>query len=792
MKSSKKSSSKKSNNKPIIEALRPDELTPIRKFFISNYKSSYLNFPTSKKIQKYINNPQNDVNYLYSSAYGRIHAFTIFGYKITIDIVNTITVTFKVRDMLKESEAIFSFGYYEELTPKTIKGNSYILDGSNAIIRYFVLGGSYVSKDGEYRACVISGSNLRYIYNNPDLRKISVGIVEYLKDKLVRRKFLISKEYFYPTDDKRSMEPNLEYYSYKLGFDLFALTWLNLMINLDLNIIENNLNEKYQKIMLKHKDEDLAYYRELKKIYPEKDIETLRFLINHIRFNDNSRICDTTKVGQKIIPLSISEAQNPFNLRYKPWREYLISIHLSDLVVNYVTPGFFIINQWYYIKNTRKGLFDNEIQYDKMYRSELADQITTLLTRANLYTHENITKKNKVMKNVNKTVESWLSNKFKTLSKKIQDPIEYAKEEIIMSNVALGFISEYVGRTIMDFVSLCKTSKYYNNLVGEPFTQKGYPLFAKYMFDVCYNLFCMNHRSGIIHGDLHLNNATIKASLYKNIRNIKDLKNPTVLYVLGKNEEEQYIFPTIAYNSCIIDFSRSIILPDKIDQLFDPSLPKSYAIINKLKEFNDDQVERLIHSYLCYTSDSEHNKDELTIIFRNKFEAVFKLLTVIDIFGFTKKLLHVFTLNDKTIVTPHKMHIELVKKINSYAESYLTTEMNKLISTKSYESVVIDMEWPIYTIIKKCFYEFLASIVDIGDITEVFNINNKLTFSLSKLEKFPSTILSKKGIVYDKKVTTKTNEQYMLQNERYKYEKNKEDGMKIVNYIATRQREKHT
>lgn len=343
----------------------------------------------------------------------------------------------------------------------------------------------------------------------------------------------------------------------------------------------------------------------------------------------------------------------------------------------------------------------------------------------------------------------------------------------------------------MDFLTLCKTSTYYNKLVGEPFTLNGYPLFAKYMFDLCYNLFCMNYRTGIIHGDLHLNNVTVKASLYEDIRNIKDVKNPTVLYLLGTKDIDQYIFPTIAYNTCIIDFSRSIILPEKINQINYSSLPKSYSIINKIKEFQEDQIERLLYLYISYTSDSSHNKDELRIIFRNKFEAVFKLLSVVDIYGFTQKVLTLFSINDKTIVNPHKSCIELVNKINSYSEEFLTKEMNKLISDTSYESCINDMEWPMYTIIKKCFFDFIVSDnTDIGNITEVFNINNELKYSLSKLDTFPSIIKdqtnekSKDAINYDKIIAN--NIKY-----RKEYEKQKESNMKIVNYIAIRQRNKH-
>ena len=118
--------------------------------------------------------------------------------------------------------------------------------------------------------------------------------------------------------------------------------------------------------------------------------------------------------------------------------------------------------------------------------------------------------------------------------------------------------------------------------------------------------------------------------------------------------------------------------------------------------------------------------------------------------------------------------------------------MNQLISDASYEGIINDMEWPIYTIIKKCFFEFMSTGVEIGNITEVFNINNKLTYSLTTQDKFPTIIKTSKGIINGKETTLKTNEAYIKRNkERITYEKQKDDGMKIVNYIATRQREKH-
>ena len=56
-------------------------------------------------------------------------------------------------------------------------------------------------------------------------------------------------------------------------------------------------------------------------------------------------------LGQKISPLNILEVQNPFNIRYKPWREFLISEKVQDLIINGICKGFPFIGDYYYIKD---------------------------------------------------------------------------------------------------------------------------------------------------------------------------------------------------------------------------------------------------------------------------------------------------------------------------------------------------------------------------------------------------------------------------------------------------------
>jgi hypothetical protein len=760
--------------------MKKTELTQPEKSFIKWYKGKYLNFPTDDHIKKKLDDTKNDYLLTYGS-YNRIKSFLVFGYFLNIDITNTICTTFKIRDLNKNIEAIYSFGYYESI--KNIKVvnkepvTGVIPSNSNYNYKYFTMGGSFISKDGEYRVGMFPMINFYHMENIPNITNLVNEMEIYLKEKLFERKMILFKEFFYPTDTQKSLENELEYYSYKIQQNIFVLSWFNDMFNIHLNIVENHLNETYKQIMFKYKNEDLDFFKKLIKKYGMDKIEELRYISNHIMVSKSNNTMIGQKVGQKIIPLSISEAQNPFDVKFKPWREYLVSVKLSNLVVNNISPGFFVTNSWFYIKNSRKGLFDNEIQYDKMARSELAIQITELLTRAQIYTQENISSLHKLS---NTTIDSWISNKFRNLHDKIQHPIDYAKDDIIMSNVALCMISEYVGRTIVDVITLSKSSTYYNNLIGQPFTSKGFPVFTKYMFDLCYNLYCMNYKCGIIHGDLHLNNATLNTISYKNVKNINDIENPNVLYVLG-DTDEQYIFPTVGYYTCIIDFSRCIILPEKIDELQDDSIPKSYSIVKNLKEFHNIQVQSLLNIYLHYTSDSISNKDELMLLFKNQFEAVFKLLSVTDLYGFTKKMLTMFSIKDKTIIEPSKMIIELLEKINKNAEHYIIVEMNKLIFDKTYEKTILEMEWPIYTIIKNCFSDYSIKNRKIENIIDVYNINNKMEYSLNKMSNYPSFIRDSEN-----KEKRKT-----LIAVRKTFEKNKNKGLQTINFIANRQKQKH-
>ena len=148
-----------------------------------------------------------------------------------------------------------------------------------------------------------------------------------------------------------------------------------------------------------------------------------------------------------------------------------------------------------------------------------------------------------------------------------------------MSNISLCYISESSGKTIYDYLNKSSNNIICQN-IGNLYTN--YDIFSKYLFEIIYSLYCLNLK-GIIHGDLHLNNITININnkIEKNSNVIYDLNNnindDILNYMLNYTEindikskknyiENCFIFEHYGAYPCIIDFSRSFMLINLIDE----------------------------------------------------------------------------------------------------------------------------------------------------------------------------------------------------------------------------------
>jgi hypothetical protein len=742
--------------------------------------------------------------------------------------MDTVVIVIKLHDgyLKKETNYGLLFCELEESYRKRISSSQNESHINGIIFTFCSCGPSFISSDGEYRPRFMDFFKLLKV--KKQMIDIYSDIEEYVQHICPRRSWSLYQSFFYPRLEVKEKNMFIETAVRREDFAMLLLiiTWFQEVYNAYNDLTELHINETYHDIMYREMEMDIKFLEDLIRKYGAEKVEHFQVITSH-NYDTARNIHGLTRLskqGFKMIPLNVKEVQDPLKIRYKPWREIFIAQRASDLVLNAISPGFSIVSDWMYIKNSRKGLFDNVSQYKKMQHSELAKNILHILNEAqrNTYFAKYMVD---TMSNDEKRLKEWISTKFKHLDEKINDPIAYCKEEIIMSEVTLGYVSEYVGRTVRDTLNIIENNEIYDAYLGMPFTEEGYHYFAKYIFEICYNLYCLNTKLGVIHGDLHLNNITIGALFHANYRGNnsssdkkdkedkedkedkkdkedkedkedkkdkedKDEKSPCVLYVL--NDSQQYLFPTTGYYASIIDFSRSIIHCEKYEIFRDSSLPQTYTIVDDADKFKMEEVNYLMNKYISAFPHKYRQKEELIVLFKNYFEAIFRLLTTLDVYVFTIKFLRTIDEIDYPI---NEKCVELVGRVNKLAEMYITTEVNNLINDpEEYSKKILARDYPIAEIIKKVFSEYNNGLIIKKDmpsikIVDVFCYENKLEYSLDKYETFPPFL---RDVAYEEngKLVQLFEIIEIRKAARIDYETKKLKNLDMMKYIATRHLEK--
>jgi len=715
-------------------------------------------------------------------------------YKFNYNTMDMIIVVMKMYDYNLKKETNFGTLFCElvdnilPVRKKLIATEPDAIVG-NVAFTYYSASPSYISCDGEYRSRFSLFASLGIAKR--EFADIWHELEEYVTRIRVRRQWSIYASYFYPKMEQETRNTTVEFAvkNELMAQIILIVSWFHTIFDHMFNMTKTHINQTYKDIFLNNAEPDVQFLKDLITKYGAERVELFRAQVSH-----TTRIFHGTnnymQCGYKMIPLNFKEVQDPMNLRYKPWREYFISTKCNDLVINSISPSFPIVLDWFYIKNSRKGLYDNKSQYDRLKNSELAKDILHVLYEAQRGTYF-ATESIKGINKTSKQIKKWISHKFRKLSEKIDEPINYSIEEIIMSEVTLAFASEFVGRTFADSVVLIQKSKMYNSMLGHPFKESGYDYFAKYMFEICYALYCVNSKFGVIHGDFHLNNATIGALYYPEpeVMANKDKKNK-VVYVI--DDEFQFMFPNNGYFASVIDFSRGIVDPSRFEELKDLSLPATQKLVKNEEKFRVAEINSLLSLYLQMFPNKRRQKEELVVLFKNYFDAVFKLLTCIDLYMFTIRLSRLLHQIDAPIF---KKAVSLVDKMNRLAEGYIATDMNHLMNeSKSYAQKIMDAEYPILTILKKCFSEYIdgKAFKNLGIITDVYVYNNKMKYSVAKYEKFPDILKHVK--YYDtknkNKIVTIPKVSEKRKAKRMEYEKQKHHNLEMVAYISMRHAQK--
>lgn len=676
-----------------------------------------------------------------------------------IDPVNYICTIFKAESLALNISVNYGFlyssdkKYYDKYENEVHK--------KNPIIVMYCVAPSLLSQDGEYRNRLLRFGQFGIIMDT--YSKIFEYVEKYLIHKIEKYELNLEYEHFFPQQESESLADELDNKIVDSGIVMkfFAMFWFIEIYNISINLQENHINPKFNQIFFPHLDDDIT---EFKKLCDKFGVDKITEMINlstlpiFRKFSEKNKIASSYhSVGQKLRPLNVGEVQEPLNILFSPWREIYLSIKSADLLANSICPSFAIFVDWFYIKNSKKGLFDNEQQYQKLEFSERALAITRKLreTQRITYTRE--------LKN-----KKFLNNMFSNLYEKIEDPINFAKANLLMSNVTLGFVTENVGRTFFDLPSLEKSSVWtesVGHVIRDP------KVFRKYIWDVCYGLLCLNVKCGMTHSDLHLNNVTIN-----NLDTKAKTKDARVVYnVLGY----WFGFETLGPYACIIDFSRGTIHPSEVEKY------PHFTNRDEFNEFVDDQNNRMLHTLeQTVPTFMKINKDKIIELLKTDFDKFYKLYTAVDTYNFCSKLAKYF---EKITVKPN---LDLVKHIVKLSEHYLTNVMLKVINNPE-----IQIEWPIFSILKECFTDNVFDPMNEQkwNIIDLWVFDKPMKYSLEKYKSWPPILQEIHGMksIDDPSSIYVIKSALYMDDYRKNYEQFRKDEMSMVRYIAKRHHEKY-
>jgi hypothetical protein len=664
-----------------------------------------------KKYATSLKYPANKMQWKYSSI-NKYPMEALIAYN-NLDVYNTVTVLYKITNFESDSNnnVVIYNTTFLSVNPK---------NRSNLYINQMCPSGSILSKNSEYRSGLINWQNFtRFLKNNKSINELFETIMMYITEMFHERKNKLTVEFFYPSGKKYSNKKEIEADCSKNMIQFYAITWIKFYYDLILNVISNNLNNDFKQIMLKYQIEDKKTFIKILSEY-KVEFEILIYICNN-SINEKINLYENKKLGEKMTILNLAEYTNSFNIEYSAWCELSINSKVSNIVLNKITNGFSLLNNWTFIyADNISELFDNLEHSDKIKKSKIAVKITDLLTQAQKYAKPSTVKFNKninsILKNITDSYDSINSREIDTmnvLKNNIKRSINYAKENIILSNVVLNMISEHSGQTFYDNTFL----------TGYMFDSSNYNNFKKYMFQLLYNLYCLNTKIHCIHGDLHLNNITISPMFNKAVK--IDIKNPQILYIL----EDSYQFNNNFLNLCIIDFNTSIINPD----LYDPT---EFTNINSI-DFNKDNLLKIqIKKILTYLfSIKPIYKQYENIITNNMtfhFNEYFKILSALDLYNVSCKLLTFIKI--KKVGNVCDSSRDMINSVNKLSDYYLTTVFEKLLNTKIYTEFE-NMEWPAVTIIKKLFP---LEIINPDMVTDIYNYTNLNKFTLTSSKDFPN------------------------------------------------------
>jgi len=509
---------------------------------------------------------------------------------------------------------------------------------------YIMTGGTYVSRDGEYRHRLLWYST----FMEAKFPDVLDGYVADLinNDELG---FHISLFGGASLDDERR-GLILE----RLEEDMFArrafeACWMVDTIEfISTGLVPNHHNLAYAKLMYHESlPEDKVLLDEIMKTMSKQKIN---------EFNKHKLIQDShgrLEVGCKYIPLTIGDLRDMVDPRVPIWREYRLTQKLADLAVSGVGTGFPIIRGYFYVQNVHEGFFDNpELQQDFIIQDHLQASIEKIKT---------------AQKHLRESRERDPADRLRAVEEDLDQPLMRADRYLRLSNLALATVMEHAGRTARDMPKIT------HQLILEQRAGKFLPYintamfstdaFLKIFFDWMWGFLCM-HSEGIMHADPHLNNLTFQRvsktfqydvdkptadtyqyyqvlelrefevageTISRIVATTPPIDYPFSRYTLRKKSEQsnggdsrEYILPFYDIAGSIIDMSRALLrdLPaDNVEIAEDMLAGQIEWVLHLLELFGERED---------YTEMIKPHRARLVYLMQTEWPDMWRLLTALD------------------------------------------------------------------------------------------------------------------------------------------------------------------
>jgi hypothetical protein len=643
------------------------------------------------------------INPDYSSKHRITNNGQIMKYTYMLNKTNLICTSFKItRD---ETTCIYGYLYSDCINGKVNH-------------RYYCVGPTFNSQDGEYRRNFCEYSNIEKIRQNYE--KVWDVVEQMVMDKMEEQEIELRVDLFYPFDFKHASLFEEEFMASRLVIKMFIMCWLSDFYRIHNKVIENHIHVGYQYIV--YDQDDINVYNEVLKIL-ENDLNWLNLIMHiHCDFGFKNNYFDLFKkplmVGQKLFAITNKELFNRDDIDSPIWREQYISVKCSNFIANYISPSFNLFNDWTLIYNSHAGLYDNPAQYIKYEYSDTGKRIINELESSDDETyeiHEELhTKKSK-------------SRKFKTLSNRLNSDIKFTEMEIVVANAALMMHTEFVGKTFRDIPAFLENADLYKAYIH---IFADFEFFRKYIFEIIYGLFCMNTKILTMHGDLHLNNVTMH--IFKNFEHPPD---PTLItYIVGDGSKQSkysaYVFPHRGWFATIIDYSRSILgdIPC-IEAEYGKQYAEDYLVSQKFRTL------KLIND--CFGD--AVNMDKLSRLYDDNFPLLFKIITIIDLHRLSRGFKSMLAVEKH--VQKHPSVIDFIDKLVSETETMFLESIKCVLDKPTASPKTI--EWPNAIILKKYYEENIFSNYKFPPkyiATDMFSNTFDVKYDLQNYDKYPPSM----------------------------------------------------